>query len=251
VTDSFRPYPSINEVRYWEFVGTSNYHSLQATLSRQTSDRFQYFLTYTFSKSLGSTNVNETGSSLDPFDIRNRTYGVLPNDRTHIVNLSYNWLLPDAIGDDGSPFLKGLLNGWQISGISTFSSGMPLRVKLAGDINNADIAWIGTPDGNGDSNASGAVPPLVVGDPAGGGTSIGETLVRADAFGIPTFPETGPYNSPVYIRTPSQYFNDVTLLKNFALGGDKKLQFRVGFFNIFNMAFNSGGLANDIEGGVG
>jgi hypothetical protein len=250
VTDSFRPYPSIGEVRYWEFVGTSNYHSLQATLSRQTSDRFQYFLTYTFSKSLGSTNVNETGSSLDPFDIRNRTYGVLPNDRTHVLNLSYNWMLPSPITESGNGFLKGLLNGWQLSGISTFSSGQPLRVKLSGAINQADTAWIGTPDGNDASNASGAIPPLVVGDPAGGGTAIGETLVRVDAFGIPTFPETGPYNSPVYIRTPNQHFHDITVLKNFALGGDKKLQFRMGFFNLFNMAFNSGTLENDIEGGV-
>ena len=83
----------------WEYAATSNYHSLQATLSQQTNARLQYFLTYTFSKALGATNVNETDGAggLDPFDARNRTWGVLPTDRTHLANLSYNWMVPDLV----------------------------------------------------------------------------------------------------------------------------------------------------------
>ena len=39
--------------------------------------------------------------------------------------------------------------------------------------------------------------------------------------------------------------HDITLFKNFAIKGDQKLQFRVGVFNIFNMAVrdHGGGLA--------
>ena len=31
--------------------------------------------------------------------------------------------------------------------------------------------------------------------------------------------------------------HDLTMFKNFRLPGDQKIQFRVGFFNLFNQAF--------------
>jgi len=81
-----RPFPALGDVSYWEYNGTSNYHALQATLSRQTGGRFQYFLAYTFSKALGLWS-NES-QAVDPFDERNRSYGVLPYDRTHVLTAS-------------------------------------------------------------------------------------------------------------------------------------------------------------------
>ena len=42
---------------------------------------------------------------------------------------------------------------------------------------------------------------------------------------------------PYDIRTPFRHNHDLTLFKNFALRGTQKLQFRAGFFNIFNTAF--------------
>src|SRR5262249_1474914 len=113
----FRPFPDLSNVRYQEYTGTSNYHSLQLTLSRQSGKNLQFCATYTFSKAIG-TRGGEF-SDLDPLDVRGRSYGVLEYDRTHIVNVSYNYLLPKL-----SPFKnalgRGMLNGWQISGITTF-----------------------------------------------------------------------------------------------------------------------------------
>ena len=37
--------------------------------------------------------------------------------------------------------------------------------------------------------------------------------------------------------TPTRLNHDLTLFKNFEIQGEQKLQFRVGFFNIFNQAF--------------
>ena len=51
--NKFRPFPDVNDVRYNNYTGTSNYHSLQVTLSRQTGKNLQFFATYTFSKVLG------------------------------------------------------------------------------------------------------------------------------------------------------------------------------------------------------
>jgi hypothetical protein len=53
-----------------------------------------------------------------------------------------------------------------------------------------------------------------------------------------------PYN----LRTPTRFNHDLTLFKNFSIQGDQKLQFRVGFFNLFNQAFATTLVdANDIN----
>ena len=49
------------------------------------------------------------------------------------------------------------------------------------------------------------------------------------------------------IRTPTRMNHDLTLFKNFAIKGDQKIQFRVGFFNIFNQAFANTNIGNDIN----
>src|SRR6266545_1112281 len=98
---ALRPYPALGNIRWWEYTSTSNYHSLQATLSRQTGKRLQYFVAYTFSKGLGTMFANGKYDDIDPFDPRHRSYGVLAYDRTHILNLSYNYQFPDLISKGG------------------------------------------------------------------------------------------------------------------------------------------------------
>jgi hypothetical protein len=254
VTFAARPYSAYGNVKMWEYAATSNYHSLQATLSQQTSSRLQYFLTYTFSKALGAGNVNETDGAggLDPFDARNRTWGVLPTDRTHLANLSYNWMVPDLVGEDASGFVKGLLNGWQFSGISTFQSGQYIRLRFAGDLASADmcLAWTGTVDcaRNATSINSGFAAPIIGGNVSLGGTSPGDKLLDIGQVGIPGFPESGPFNQAVYIRSPNRMFHDLTVMKNIPVGqGGKKLQLRASCFNCFNMAFASPAVQNDID----
>jgi hypothetical protein len=245
-----RPYSGLNELEYFEYGGSSNYHSLQATLSRQTSGRLQYFVAYTFSKALG-TETNETGNNVDPFDARNRSYGLLPYDRTHILNISWNWQAPDVTKGENK-LARGLLNGWQFSGISFFTSGTPMQVKFAGDLGaggGINTAWAGTPDVSSDGVSTGAVPPLIPCNPREGGSGdLGDKLLNIGCVGIPTFPDKGPYIQPYYMRSPNRMSHDLTIFKNFGLGGNKKLQFRAGFFNIFNMAYATYGQGfNDID----
>ena len=59
-----------------------------------------------------------------------------------------------------------------------------------------------------------------------------------------SYPNNGDLVPPYNIRTPTRTNSDITLFKNFQIRGDQKVQFRVGFFNVFNQAF-----ANTIVGG--
>jgi hypothetical protein len=246
VKTNFRAYPTIGSVTYWQYNGTSNYHSLQATLSRQTSGRFQYFLTYTFSKALGI--INSEYAAPDPFDTRGRSYGVLSYDRTHVANASWNWMVPDLTKSNNG-ILKGILNGWQMSGISNFSSGIPIRLSLSGDISSDGMqqAWFGTPDVMGATPGS-APTAMYTCNPQTTNTAANTKLLDINCLGLPSYPQTGNFMPQYYMKTPARNTHDLTIFKNFGLGGNRKLQVRAGAFNIFNQAFPTYNIGfNDLD----
>jgi hypothetical protein len=230
-------------VQVQSFDGTSNYHSMQLTLNRQLGRRLQYFLTYTFSKALGTTSVNESDGDavVDPLDTRGRSYGILPYDRTHILNLSYNYLFPDlARGSLRNWFTKGAFNGWQLSGITTYQSGRPIHVKFTGAITGNSVLF--SSFGNnaiagGNSPTASGIAPVILRNPVTNSTNLNGTYIDPSAFGIPAFGTSGPFQPPFYIRSPSTNNFDMTLFKNFNFTETKKLQFRLGVFNVFNSAF--------------
>jgi hypothetical protein len=246
VLTNFSKYPSLGNVSFWEYNATSNYHSLQATLSRQSSGRFQYFATYTFSKVLGMINSEYTES--DPFFPRERSFGVLSYDRTHVANLSWNYMVPDLTKSE-SGFLKGLLNGWQLSGISNFSSGIPIRIGLSGDLSSDSMqrAWFGTDDVMGET--PGSAPTVVYScNPQTTNSDVGSKLLNIGCLGLPSYPTTGNFMPQYYMRTPARNTHDLTVFKNFGLGGSKRLQIRAGAFNIFNQAYPTYNLGfNDLD----
>jgi Carboxypeptidase regulatory-like domain len=130
VVNARRPFPTYAQIYASDYEGRSRYWSLQVTLSRQTGKRIQYLAAYTLSKTQGTLR----GEYLerDPFDPA-RTYGVLDEDRRHIFNLSWNAVLPDGSGHLNNAFGRAVLGGWQLSGISTFTSGAPIRLSFSGD----------------------------------------------------------------------------------------------------------------------
>ena len=244
VLSQFRPFPAYNTVGFYQFTGTSSYHSLQATLSHQSGKNLQYFATYTFAKALGTVATNETDGSAwaDPIDTRGRSWGILPFDRTHVFNLSYNYTLPKlARGSMENWFTRGVLNGWQMSGITTFQTGVPIRLRFSGDINGAQAgqAWFGTDAFNIQGQSVGAVAPVYLNNPSVGGKKVGDKYFDLASLGIPTFPNTGPAQPPFYLRAPSRSNFDVSFFKNFNFSESKKFQFRAGFFNVFNQAYPS------------
>ena len=234
VVNKFRPFPDLGGVRYQEYTGTSNYHSLQMTLSRQAGKNLQYFATYTFSKVLG-TRGGEF-NDLDPIDVRGRSYGVLDYDRTHIFNLSYNYNLPN-LSPSKNLLSRGLLNNWQLSGITTWTSGTPVNLRFSGDVANLGLAAFGSDAFATAGYAAGAIAPVYSKNPNQGGKNVGESVLDLSSIGIPAFGLTGPTISPFYFRTPNRSNWDISLFKNFKIKERNTLQFRAGFFNIFNQAF--------------
>jgi hypothetical protein len=145
-----------------------------------------------------------------------------------------------ARGSFENGFTKAVFNGWQMSGITTFQSGTPIRLRFSGDINSAGqaVAWYGSDAFNVQGQSVGAVTPVYLQNPQlSGGGAVGNKLFDLSALQIPTFPNSGPSQPPFYLKTPSRSNFDVSFFKNFNFGESKKLQFRTGFFNIFNQAY--------------
>jgi len=245
---AFRPFNALSGITLYSFEGESNYDSLQVTLSRQTGRRLQYFVAYTYGRTKGT--LGDEYSVVDPYD-PSRTYGVVASDRTHILNVSWNAFLPDgAKGGMDNPIGRGLLNGWQVSGISSMQSGIPLRLSFSGPAGSAasSAAYFGTADvvGPGLANGNGLAPVYTC-DPRTGDTGVGDKMLDLSCIGFPEFGSNGQLVPPYNIRTPTRYNQDLTLFKNFAIRGDQKVQFRIGFFNLFNQAFANTNIVNDIN----
>jgi hypothetical protein len=235
----FTPFPAYQDVQYADFGGTSAYHSLQTTLKRQTG-HLTYLVAYTFSKALGLQSVNESGDLVDPVDARHRSWGVLPYDRTHVLNVSYSYQLPDgARGSFRNRLTAGVLNGWQVSGITTYSSGMPYRLNFGGELSQGytAIGFFGSNAYSTSVNSSSAIAPVFTSNPSRSGTAVGDKILDINSLAIPAFGQSGPYVSPFYLRSPNRSNTDFSVFKNFPIGESARVQFRAGFFNMFNQAY--------------
>jgi hypothetical protein len=243
-----RPLGAYPGITVYDFEGKSDYNSLQVTLSRQTGKRLQYFASYTLGRTKGT--LGDEYRNRDPFNSK-RSYGIRSEDRTHIFNLSWNAFLPDgAKGGLDNPVMRGVLNGWQLSGISTFASGTPIWLGFAGQAGDANIAqaYYGTPDSvllTGPGSIQSGIAPVYTCDPRLDGKKVGEKILDINCIGFPEFGAVGDVLPPYDLRTPYRQNHDITLFKNFAIRGDQKLQLRFGFFNIFNAAYATTNVTRD------
>ncbi len=155
--------------------------------------------------------------------LREWNYGKGSFDRTHNVNINYTWDLPRASNVWKHAVVRGVLDNWQLSGITTFLSGSPQGVSIA-TTDNADIA------GGGDG-----VRPVMLTNPVL--SKSDRTISRflnTDAFGRP---ERGSFgNAPKDVfRGPGINNWDVSLLKNIPMPLEgHRLQFRAELYNAFN-----------------
>lgn len=241
---AFRPYQSygtIHEVNHNQY---SNYNAFQASWNKQTG-HLTWLLNYTFSKSLGIRGEGGNGGVGDPVNIKN-DYGVLPNDRTHLFNVAY-------VAQLGSPmhsnFLaKGVINGWKISGITQFQSGIPLQdatgnsnFGLSGTVLPGDVlpnGYVVKPGDNFGLNSTlitgspdVSVQPVLTCDPRKN-LAKGQ-YINGACFAAPTVGHNGSFVFP-YIKGPAFINNDLSLFKSFQISESKKLEFRASAYNFLN-----------------
>jgi hypothetical protein len=225
--DFLRRYPGYNTIGLRTLGGSSNYHSLQATVNRRFSRSFSFGLAYTYSKAMGTANAyNEF---INPVCSRCADYRRLAFDRTHVMVINYDWHLPSL--RNGNWLVKGVVNGWQITGITQFISGQPEDV-------NAGIANIALNQRLGGSWTE-ATRGYFTSDP--NESKEREKYYNWETIRLPSVKEAlaakGAYPRN-FVSRPGINVTDLSFFKNFPLGGDsaRNIQLRVEMFNVFNHA---------------
>jgi hypothetical protein len=179
---------------------------------------------YTYSKSIdNSSSLSEEVNPIEPGISR----AISAFDVRHNFVLSYNATLPFAE-------LTGRHNGWtqdwRLSGVTRFSSGMPVTLY-----NNDDTSLIGSMP-NGINNNGVDTPNLAPGNlqlnrnPRNGRAAFNMALI--------TIPEIGGMGTARrrFFYGPGTESFDASLEKKVALGEAHSLLLRLESFNVFNHA---------------
>jgi hypothetical protein len=243
-----------------ETTAQSTYHSLQVTLKRQFSHGLQFSAAYTFSKSIdnasnpggganfdgtldrsgGIDTANVWGNQLD----RRANRGVSDFDRTHYFVFNYAWDLPQP-SFARSTATRLLFSNWQLSGIVTAMSGLPVDIFdpgggfLYGLFGGARPNWAeGANNKTAASNVprgyyfnpSAFVPALVQPGQPIPSTHDLTAIVDPNAEAATDVGNVGRN----ILRGSGQSNVDISVGKRFPLAESKTLEFHADFFNVLN-----------------
>jgi hypothetical protein len=125
--------PVFSSVYAQDTIANSAYNSLQASLAREFSNGLQFEIAYTYSKSIDDASSFENALKpicngvLNDFTC-NRSLSLF--DARHRLVISYLWQIPvpKYSGAKGQ-----LLDGWAVSGITSFQKGFPIRMQTLDD----------------------------------------------------------------------------------------------------------------------
>ena len=240
-TNDYRPYQSYGDIWLSGHGSYANYDSLQANLHRAGRSSGLSLMNYTFSKVLGihenySGNGSSDGSTVNPFNM-SQNYRLLAYNHAQIFNAGYYIKLPSPIHSNF--VLKGIVNGWQLSGTTSYQTGAPIQPNTGGNLNtyygNTTVNGVQTqasPTSYLGSNAAGLVlvPQFTC--------NTGANLKSGQYFNPSCFAPPAPGTNGTLmwpnIHGPGYFNSDLTLSKRFKFGEHNALELRGSAFNFLN-----------------
>ena len=230
--NAVRPFLGWGSIGQIAPVFDSNYHSLQASMEKRFSGNSTINLAYTWSHSL-TDNQTDRSTGLQNTYCRACDYGRSTLDRRHVFTANYVYELPFMRGQQN--FAGHVLGGWQVSGIVTVNSGLPLTALISRTVPVGDPAASGLNVDGPPNNGRPASPrPNQIGDP-NNGPKTWDQFFNISAFATPTGPQTfGGTERRGAITGPGLWRYDMALMKNTKIAEAVNLQFRAEAFNLFN-----------------
>ncbi len=224
------PFPGFRSIRLTATEANTHYNALQIDVNSQVGRDLQLRAFYTLSRAEDPSNGGSGGGDLN--NVSNPylgwRYDIGPSgfDRTHVGVVNFIYDIPLFRGNQ-SRLLKTTLGGWQVSGIVTVESGIPINIGISGN-----------QGGNGLPNATNR-PDLT------GTISYPQTAVPGKQQGIqyinPSFfslPALGAFGNLGHnaARGPGRDNWNLSLFKSFVFSETRgsRLEFRVETFNTWN-----------------
>ena len=221
-TNAARPFRGYGNITFRDTSAETEYDSLQLSVVRRFAQGLQVSGNYTLSRAEGNASSDRNTADLaqDPRNL-DAEWGLMDYDRTHIFGLHYVWELP--FFREASTLMYNLAGGWEITGSTRLASGVPLTITQSANSAN--------------SFGAGSMRPDLVGDPELSGDRARGDQIRAwfntAAFAQPA-PNTFGNSGRGLVRGPGINVTDLGVFKNFRLGSNIRLQYRLEMFNVFN-----------------
>ncbi len=229
----------------------SNYDALQVAWTKR-SGHFTYDFNFTWQKQRGTAAFQ-----VNPFNTR-ANYGVLNVDRPFLFNSNYIYFFGDVL-HDGNPILRNAVNGWTISGISSWQAGGSLQQETGSPGNfGLGLTYTGLP-ANASTNGIGSgigsatyygtdaplnIVPVLTCNPKSG---LGKNqLLQQTCFGAPAIGQYGGQNFPYFANAPF-IENDLAIYKTFLIHGSQNVQFRASAFNWLNHPLREFSSGNQLQ----
>ncbi len=227
-------FPGFNSILMNSTGANSHYNSLQTEVHGRLMHDLQVQAAYTFSRAIDPTTGNLGGGDSFDLDHVSNPYigwkydlGPSPFDRTHIAFVNFVFDIP-GFQNSSHHVLRSTIGGWELSGIITAESGVPLNVGCTATC------------GAGYQSVSNLFP-------------AGDVLNRPDLVGRVTYPRTvnswfdpSVFAAPAAgtwgdlgfdsLRAPGRQNWNLSLFKEFVINESRgsRVEFRAESFNTWN-----------------
>ncbi|MBI2816805.1 MAG: TonB-dependent receptor [Acidobacteria bacterium] len=210
---------------------SSSYNAMIISVNKRFSKGFQFQGNYTFSKAIDETSQqfapevqSVSRQAMDPDDLH-RDKSLSAYDVRHNFLFNYSWDLPFGSGLSGLP--GAIVGGWQLNGIISLAAGHPVNVE-EGFVRSRSSSTIGIAGAH-------ERPDLVPGKSNNPVLGNPDQWMDAASFKLQDAGFYGNLGRNTVIG-PGLANVDLSLFKNINVAGEKTLQFRAEFFNLFNHA---------------
>jgi len=217
---SRRPFPTFGSITGLGSGGLSSYNSLQIKVEKQMGHNLSFITAYTYSKSIDNSS-NYTDTSFNPAWTGYSMRGRSAYDQTQRFVPSWLYALPVGRGQKLLPnakgFTQGILGGWNVGGIYTYSTGFPFSIGMGPDEAN---------------EGTGGQRPNLVGNPI---PSLQTRLMwySPAAFALPTQYTFGNVGRDT-VYGPHFSNIDFSVRKVFDITEKLHMEFRCELFNLLN-----------------
>jgi hypothetical protein len=200
-------------------LNKSQYHGLQVKVDRRFRNGLLLTNSYTLSRAKDLANENGGVSTPIDFDL---SWARANYDRLHNYVATALYELPIGRGkrwvNDG--LAASIIGGWQVSGIITAQSGVPLTIGGNGTLLN-------TPGNSAFADSNGEHRVL-------GGLGPGELYFDPAVYSLPPAGVQGNLARNNGPEGPGFWNIDASLFKRFAASGSRFAEFRVDAYNVTN-----------------
>jgi len=217
------PYKGFHSIRMSANEANSHYNSLQVDLTSQVGRDLTLRAFYTLSRTIDPTTAGNGGGDLgnlsNPYAGWKYDNGPGGFDRTHNASVNFIYDIP-VFRHNENRLLRTAIGGWEVSGIVTITSGLPVNPQLTG----GQLT-------NGLPNATNRPDQI-------GKVSYSHTV--AEWFNTSAFadPAAGAWGNSGHnsLRGPGRDNWNISLFKSFVLSETRgsRLEFRVESFNTWN-----------------